>query len=432
MITVYKGILSSIMVDRWSCRCVTVTGAFLFTIGLLICALPVSLDTITFSFGILAGIGSSLSNTTAFIAVGYNFKQRMNIANGISTSGIALGSLVMPPVVEILRLHYGNIMLFLILGCLSLQQVVMGMLYFPSFLEHTRQRRLHLEKHQQSSSVKSVCIIWLKILENASFICFTSYLCLLQLGAFVIYLHLPTFVLTTGFTSMEASYLLTLKGTCAFLARILLAALVNSDSYNTELTTLMFGTTSFLALASILLPFYGTSFAGLVMFCMICGFYSDSVFGILNALNAFIVGPDNFATATGMEFAMMGIGSFVGPTLVGQVIDVGGTYTFCFSVTGGILFLAGFLSLVSGLLRTTRHRDHLRNGDQVFNMCIQDSLCKDDENLHNQTPLNSQITTIENCSAENGSFEECQQLNQVSTNLNHVKGFSTDSVTSLT
>ncbi|XP_069138974.1 monocarboxylate transporter 4-like isoform X2 [Argopecten irradians] len=313
--TTSGGILCSALVDRCSCRRVSLTGSLLFTTGLVICALPVSLDVVMLSYGLLAGIGSSLSNTTAFIVVGYNFKKRMNIALGISTSGIALGSLVMPPLVELLREYYGNRMIFLILGCFSLQQIAMGRLYFPALLEHSRRHQSRLEKHK-SFALKSMWRKWLNILKTPSFVCFTSYLCLLQLGAFVIYLHLPKFVITMGFTAMQASYLLTVKGVCAFLARILLAALVNSNSYTTELTTMMFGTSSFLAIASILLPFYGQYFAGLIIFCIFGGLYSDSIFGILNALNSYIVGPDNFATATGIEFAVMGFGTLVGPTLV--------------------------------------------------------------------------------------------------------------------
>ncbi|XP_033757499.1 monocarboxylate transporter 4-like [Pecten maximus] len=362
--TTSGGILCSALANRFSCRCVSIAGSVMFTSGLLICALPVSLDVVMFSYGILAGIGSSLSNTTAFIVVGYNFRQRMNIANGISTSGIALGSLVMPPIVEILREYYGNRMIFVILGCFSLQQVVMGVLYFPAFLEYSRKQASRFEKRQKSSAVISVCNEWIRIIKNASFLCFTGYLCLLQLGAFVIYLHLPKFVITMGFTSLQASYLLTIKGVCAFFARILLAALVNSNSYNTELTTMMFGTSSFLALACILLPFYGEYFGGLVIFCVLGGFYSDSIFGILNALNAYIVGPDHFAAATGIEFAVMGLGTLVGPTLVGQVIDIGGTYTFCFSITGVIILLAGLLCLVSGALKSA-HPDDFRKSEVI-------------------------------------------------------------------
>ncbi|OWF50976.1 monocarboxylate transporter 4-like [Mizuhopecten yessoensis] len=376
------GILCSALVERYSCRVVTVTGSLLFTVGLLICALPVSLDVVMFAYGILAGIGSSLTNTAAFIVVGYNFKQRINIANGISASGMCFGSLVMPPVVEMLRAYYGNTMIFVILGCMSLQQAVLGALYFPAYLEHSRKKRTHNEKTKQSSLVKSVCLHWLRMLKNASFICIIGYLCLLQLGAFVNYLHFPKFVTTLGFTSMQASYLLTVKGVFAFFARLLLAAFVNSNSYNIDLTTLMFGTCTFMALASILLPFYGTSFPGLVIFCIFGGLYGDSVIGILNALNIDIVGYDNFASATGIEFAVMGIGIFVGPTLVGLVIDLGGTYTFCFSVTGAILLLAGFLSLIAGTLKSP-HRKELVQGDQVLDVFLeQNNSSEEDRNLY--------------------------------------------------
>lgn len=242
----------------------------------------------------------------------------MNLASGISTSGIALGSLVMPPVVDMIRTYYGNRMYFVILGGLTLHQSVLGALYFPSYLEHSKKHASSIQS-KKSTLAKTVCSKWSAMLKNPSFLYFVGYLCMMQVGAFIMYLHFAKFVTTLGYTSLQASFLLTIKGLCAFFARLLLAGMVNSNSYNVDLTTMMFGTSSFMALASILLPFYGTTFTGLVIFCVFGGLYSDSVFAILNALNVEIVGLDQFALATGIEFAVIGIGIFFGPTIVGKL-----------------------------------------------------------------------------------------------------------------
>ncbi|XP_033755938.1 monocarboxylate transporter 9-like [Pecten maximus] len=351
------GIITSVMVERYSCRVVTVTGSLLFTIGLVVCAFPVSLNVVIFSYGILAGIGSSMTNTAAYFVVGYNFKLRQNVASGIATSWIALGGLFIPTVIEMIREFYGNRMLFMILGGISLQPCFLGCMYFPSYLEESRKHSAVTEnkKRQKDSN-------WLSIMKNPGFICFAGCLCFTQLGVFVMYLHFPNYVTTMGFTVIEASYLLNVRGICAFVSRLLISSLVNSSNHNVQETTLLFGTFTFLALASMLLSLYGTSFGGLLIYCVFLGLYGDSVFSILNIINIKLVGLQQFAAATGIEFAAMGICIFIGPSFVGNVIDEGGTYDLCFVITGMLIMLGGLLSLISGVFETSTVEDlHHKN-----------------------------------------------------------------------
>ncbi|XP_060065566.1 monocarboxylate transporter 9-like [Ylistrum balloti] len=345
------GIVTSLMVDKYSCRVVTIFGSLLFTCGLVVCALPVSLNLVIFFYGILAGIGSSMTNTAAYFVVGYNFKLRQNVASGIATSGIALGGLFIPTAIEMIREFYGNRAFFTTLGGIALQPVFLGCMYFPSYLEESRKYKSPPLDNKHRSSLNSGSN-WLTIIKNPGFICFACCLCLTQLGVFVMYLHFPNYVTTMGFSVLEASYLLNVRGICAFVSRLLISLLVNTSNHSVRETTLVFGMFTFLALASMLLSVYGTSFGGLLIYCIFLGFYGDSVFSILNIINMKLVGRQQFAAATGIEFAAMGICIFVGPSIVGNVIDEGGTYDICFVITGTLIMLGGVLSLISGVFTT--------------------------------------------------------------------------------
>lgn len=267
----------------------------------------------------ISGIGSSLTMTTIYIVIGYNFNRHLDVASGITTSGVSLGCLVMPPVVDLLRTHYGNRMYFVILGGMALQQCVLGLLYFPSYIEQSK-KHVHIsDAHNGKTMVfKSMWTECIAVLKIPAFLCFAGYMCLMQLGAFITYLHFPEFVITMGYTSLQAAFLLTIRGSCSLLARLLLAAMANSNSYHADLTTVVFGISTLMSLASMLLPLYGTTFLGLLMFSVLGGFYSDSAFALLNTLTIQIVGLDRFAMATGINVTLMGIGIFCGPIIVGR------------------------------------------------------------------------------------------------------------------
>ncbi|OWF50975.1 monocarboxylate transporter 9-like [Mizuhopecten yessoensis] len=347
------GIVTSVLVDKYSCRVVTVTGSLLFTLGLAVCAFPVSLDIVIFSYGVLAGIGSSMTNTAAYFVVGYNFKLRQNMASGFSTSGISLGGLFMPTAIEMIREFYGNRIFFVLLAGIALQPCFLGFMYFPSYLEESRKHTSLAQNRKTTPSVPAGFRSWLRIMKNPGFVCFAGCLCLTQLGVFVMYLHFPNYVTTMGLSVMEASYLLNVRGVCSLVARLSVSSLVNVNNHNVQETTLLFGMFTFLALASMLLPIYGSSFGGLLIYCIFLGFYGDSVFSILNIINIKLVGLQHFASATGIEFAAMGICIFIGPSFVGKVIDVGGTYDLCFIITGILIMLGGILSLLSGVFQTS-------------------------------------------------------------------------------
>ncbi|XP_069140887.1 monocarboxylate transporter 2-like [Argopecten irradians] len=344
------GIVTSVLVERYSCRVVTLIGSLLFTLGLVLCAFPISLNVVIFAYGILSGLGSSMTNTAAYFVIGYNFRLRQNIASGIATSGIALGGLFIPTAVEMIREFYGNRMFFLILGAIALQSCFLGCMYFPSYLEVSRKLvPVSNSKVQQSHSG------WVSIMKNPGFLCFTGCLCFTQLGVFVMYLHFPNYVTTMGFSVLDASYLLNVRGVCAFVSRLLISTLVNSD--DSHPTTILFGIFTFLAIASMLLSVYGTSFQGLLIYCVFLGFYGDCVFSILNIINIKLVGLKLFASATGIEFAAMGICIFIGPSTVGNIIDEGGTYDLCFVITGILIMLGAVFSLISGLYERAQEEE---------------------------------------------------------------------------
>ena len=60
-----------------------------------------------FSYGIIGGLGAGLAYPIGVFMVGDYFTEKRGLANGLCTSGSALGSVVLPPLLRALLNNYG-------------------------------------------------------------------------------------------------------------------------------------------------------------------------------------------------------------------------------------------------------------------------------------------------------------------------------------
>lgn len=86
---------------------------------------------LSFSYGVLVGIGAGLSfPPTVYIVTSYFVKLR-GLANGLCISGSALGSIILPPVLRWLLEEYGYHGACLIMGGITLNVLVGALFYEP-------------------------------------------------------------------------------------------------------------------------------------------------------------------------------------------------------------------------------------------------------------------------------------------------------------
>ncbi|XP_038073628.1 monocarboxylate transporter 12-like [Patiria miniata] len=90
----------------YGCRCFVVAGGAFNFAGLLVSSVSTSIG--PFAVGMtLLGIGFGLSYTPLVITVFMYFPTRFALANGVLTSGAAIGMMVIPPLAELLIATYG-------------------------------------------------------------------------------------------------------------------------------------------------------------------------------------------------------------------------------------------------------------------------------------------------------------------------------------
>ncbi|XP_012539288.1 monocarboxylate transporter 4 isoform X2 [Monomorium pharaonis] len=125
------GPLSSILSNKYSYKTVTLIGGTFAASGMMLSYFANSVTYLYVSYGLMVGIGAGLTfPPTVYIVTQYFVKLR-GVANGLCISGSAIGTIVLPPLLQYLLDLYGYRGAVLIMGAITLNTLVCGLLYHP-------------------------------------------------------------------------------------------------------------------------------------------------------------------------------------------------------------------------------------------------------------------------------------------------------------
>nr|XP_012148014.1 PREDICTED: monocarboxylate transporter 13-like isoform X1 [Megachile rotundata]XP_012148015.1 PREDICTED: monocarboxylate transporter 13-like isoform X1 [Megachile rotundata]XP_012148016.1 PREDICTED: monocarboxylate transporter 13-like isoform X1 [Megachile rotundata]XP_012148017.1 PREDICTED: monocarboxylate transporter 13-like isoform X1 [Megachile rotundata] len=125
------GPLSSILSTRYSYKVVTIIGGTFAACGMMSSYFANSVTYLYVSYGLMVGIGAGLTfPPTVYIVTSY-FEKLRGFANGLCISGSAIGTIVLPPFLQYLLDCFGYRGAVLIMGALTLNTLVCGLLYHP-------------------------------------------------------------------------------------------------------------------------------------------------------------------------------------------------------------------------------------------------------------------------------------------------------------
>ncbi|XP_055372340.1 monocarboxylate transporter 12 [Condylostylus longicornis] len=123
--------LSSALCQKYSCRVVVFIGGLFCAFGMTLSYFATDLLHLLFTFGILTGIGGGLSTTPGVVIVSQYFDKHRALANGITVSGTAAGSFILPVLIKHLVDNFGFHGTILILGGCMLHVCLSATLYRP-------------------------------------------------------------------------------------------------------------------------------------------------------------------------------------------------------------------------------------------------------------------------------------------------------------
>ncbi|XP_071571239.1 monocarboxylate transporter 12 [Temnothorax nylanderi] len=125
------GPLSSILSTKYSYKTVTLIGGTFAASGMMLSYFANSVTYLYVSYGLMVGIGAGLSFPPTVYIVTQYFERLRGVANGLCISGSAIGTIVLPPLLQYLLDCFGYRGAVLIMGAITLNTLVCALLYHP-------------------------------------------------------------------------------------------------------------------------------------------------------------------------------------------------------------------------------------------------------------------------------------------------------------
>ncbi|KAI0207984.1 Monocarboxylate transporter 12 [Lamellibrachia satsuma] len=147
-LTFLIGPLANALASRFCTRWLVITGAFIVSTGYVLSSLAGSQWVFLCTYGICIGVGSGLLYSPSIVVVNQYFEKKRGVANGISLAGSGIGSITIPPLMVYTLDTYGLEGTLLIMGGITLNLCVCGMLFRPAKF-YMRRHCLKLERQRR-------------------------------------------------------------------------------------------------------------------------------------------------------------------------------------------------------------------------------------------------------------------------------------------
>lgn len=213
---------------------------------------------------------------------------------------------------------------FLIVSGLALQISLCGLLCAPNSEERKIWKlkcNIEIENEDAHSSaflrrVKASAILSLSLCKDVSIMLFMLSTLTWNVIASAVSLHLPRYMVATGFDNVAVITVMTIFALCNTLGRICAASTTGRqgiDSY-----VLHIGILGVLGLSAALFPLYGKWKLAGFLFSGLCGFYSGGATALMVTITIGMVGVEKLTSAYGLAFFFCGAGMLAGPPLLGN------------------------------------------------------------------------------------------------------------------
>ncbi|XP_045189582.2 monocarboxylate transporter 9-like isoform X1 [Mercenaria mercenaria] len=357
--------LSSAVIDKYSCRMSVILSGILFVCGYWATTFAPNMKVAILTCGVSAGIAAGLGYTASIVAIGFNFRKRKHIALGITLSGMGAGIFAFAPLMDLAHSHYGPTGFFIVMATISANVITFGTLYFPSSLEiYThKQRDIDSESANKDKQLVGILKMYSQSVVKKPIVLLSIAMFAFCGGTDLIFLNLPTFVVSKGFTSIQAALFVSLNGILSVVGRFITGLLASFKKVN--VIWLYSGCLSIVAVATVIYPFIANYFIGHILFNLILGIFFGSGYVLVSPMCSYFVDIQFSSAAIGFVLFFGGAGSLVGPMFAGVLLDNSGTYDQCLYSAGCLVFTASVLGIFTSCYR--------RKERQTFNEA--DSVC---------------------------------------------------------
>lgn len=132
--------------NRWGCRAVTIAGAIMAGIFMLISCWAQNVTTLYFTVGIGVGFGFGLIYLPAIVSVTTYFEKKRSLATGIAVCGSGFGTFIFAPIINKLLFEYGWRGAMMIISSVVFECIIFGAMFRPLPYESVQEEAVEEEK----------------------------------------------------------------------------------------------------------------------------------------------------------------------------------------------------------------------------------------------------------------------------------------------
>uniref|UniRef100_A0A3P9CLG1 Solute carrier family 16 member 12b n=1 Tax=Maylandia zebra TaxID=106582 RepID=A0A3P9CLG1_9CICH len=358
--------VGSLVGSRYSGRAAVVAGGLLASCGLLLSSFATSLEMLYFSAGILTGLGFALCYTPAIALVGCYFQRRKALAYGVAMSGSGIGTFVLAPVVQMLIELYSWRGALLVLSAFVANLCVCGALLRPIALQEEQCGRCSHQSHvpsagqsESDSPVRSgagdISQQDYRFLLLPDFLGLAVSFLFLASGCSLPFVYLVPYALSAGISHQHAAFLMSILGVIDIVGNITFGWLTDRRCLKPHRLACYVFSVGMEGLCCLFTPLL-CSFPLLVPFAMLYGYFDGAYVALIPVVTSDVVGTTYLSSALGVVYFLHAIPYLVSPPIGGWLVDVTGSYTATFLLSGAALLASAvILSAVTGI-RHCRHR----------------------------------------------------------------------------
>ena len=338
------GSISGPLADRLGSRRLAVAGMLLVGVGVALVGFAQTLAQVYAAYGLGVGVGVGCAYVPAMGAVQRWFVRYRGLASGLASSGIGVGTLVVPPLAAVLIGALGWRHAYLVVGCLA-AVIGAGMALFVENDPHDRGLGPDGEPMPaRSRSISASGASLREAIRSQRFIGLYAACLACSFAVFVPFVHLVPYAIDHGVAQTVAVWLVSAIGVGSTVGRFFLGGM--ADRLGRELSLLAMFVGMALALVIWLLS---TAFWPLVLFALLFGTAYGGWVALLPAVVMDYFGGRNVSGIIGLLYTSVGFGTLIGPSAAGFAFDVTHSYTLPIlaSICANVI-AAGIIAATSG------------------------------------------------------------------------------------
>ncbi len=338
------GILTGRLTDKYGARLIIAVGTFFGVLGYVLMFRASSLWQLYVYFGLFLGIGISCSWVPLIATVSRLFNEKRVLAIGILTSGLTVGSMIVPPFTAHFITIYGWRISFLILALILLIACLPAIFILGNHAQekaknakhHVNQNVSIANRVDEQTQIKE----WsaLEAVKTLPFLMVITIGFVTAAGFFSIAVHIVAYATDMGIPTTSAALILSFQSIANITAKLTLSSFTKKIGSRTTLAFLIA-----LQALSLFLFMWATQLWMLYALGAIFGFGLGGSMTIRMSIVPEYFGTNAVGTLIGIAGVAWGLGGVVGPIFAGYIFDTTASYDVAF-LTSSLLLLVGMIA----------------------------------------------------------------------------------------